>query len=144
MSQDSVVIVAARRTPIGGFQGVLSPLSATDLCAAAIEAAVAEVERISADIDDSTLKAPRSGRVLYRLAEPGEVLAAGGKILTLLDLTDVGAAPLALGAPGGEVRAVVWSVLVPAAFLLLALTAWLRGRPQRPGRPRSEPAEPGA
>jgi HlyD family secretion protein len=56
---------------------------------AAIEAAAAEVERISADIDDSTLKAPRSGRVLYRLAEPGEVLAAGGKILTVLDLTDV-------------------------------------------------------
>ena len=56
---------------------------------AAIEAAVAEVERISADIDDSTLKAPRSGRVLYRLAEPGEVLAPGGKILTVLDLTDV-------------------------------------------------------
>lgn len=56
---------------------------------AAIEAAAAEVERIGADIDDSTLKAPRSGRVLYRLAEPGEVLAAGGKILTVLDLTDV-------------------------------------------------------
>jgi HlyD family secretion protein len=56
---------------------------------AAIEAAAAEVERISADIDDSTLKAPRSGRVLYRLAEPGEVLAAGGKIITVLDLTDV-------------------------------------------------------
>jgi HlyD family secretion protein len=56
---------------------------------AAIDAAVAEVERISADIDDSTLKAPRSGRVLYRLAEPGEVLAAGGRVLTLLDLTDV-------------------------------------------------------
>ena len=42
MSQDPVVIVAARRTPIGGFQGVLSPLSATDLCAAAIRAAVAD------------------------------------------------------------------------------------------------------
>ena len=40
MSQDPVVIVAARRTPIGGFQGVLSPLTATDLCAAAIRAAV--------------------------------------------------------------------------------------------------------
>ena len=56
---------------------------------AAIEAAAAEVERISADIDDSTLRAPLGGRVLYRLAEPGEVLAAGGRILTLLDLTDV-------------------------------------------------------
>ena len=33
--------------------------------------------------------APADGRVLYRLAEPGEVLAAGGKVLTLLDITDV-------------------------------------------------------
>ena len=33
---------------------------------------------------------PRSpGRVLYRLAEPGEVLAAGGKALTLVNLEDV-------------------------------------------------------
>lgn len=56
---------------------------------AAIEAATAQIERIQADIDDSALKAPRRGRVLYRLAEPGEVLAAGGKVLTLLDLTDV-------------------------------------------------------
>jgi len=56
---------------------------------AAIEAAQASIERIEVDIADSTLKAPRRGRVLYRLAEPGEVLGAGGKVLTLLDLSDV-------------------------------------------------------
>ncbi|MGE5154134.1 MAG: HlyD family secretion protein [Bdellovibrio bacteriovorus] len=56
---------------------------------AAIEAAQASIERIEVDIADSSLKAPRGGRVLYRLAEPGEVLAAGGKVLTLLDLSDV-------------------------------------------------------
>ncbi|MCU0836048.1 MAG: HlyD family efflux transporter periplasmic adaptor subunit [Chromatiaceae bacterium] len=56
---------------------------------AAIEAAQASIERIEVDIADSTLKAPRSGRVLYRLAEPGEVLGVGGKVLTLLDLSDV-------------------------------------------------------
>jgi HlyD family secretion protein len=55
----------------------------------AIDAAGAAIERIKADLDDSILKAPRGGRVQYRLAEPGEVLAAGGKILTLLDLADV-------------------------------------------------------
>lgn len=27
--------------------------------------------------------------MLYRLAEPGEILAAGGKVLTILELTDV-------------------------------------------------------
>ncbi len=40
MSSDSIVIVAARRTPIGGFQGVLSPVTASDLGAVAIKAAV--------------------------------------------------------------------------------------------------------
>jgi hypothetical protein len=30
-------------------------------------------------VADGVLKAPRKSRVLYRLAEPGEVLAAGGK-----------------------------------------------------------------
>jgi len=42
MSTDSVVIVAARRTPIGAFQGVFSDVSATQLGAAAVAAAVAD------------------------------------------------------------------------------------------------------
>jgi HlyD family secretion protein len=56
---------------------------------AGIEAAQANIERIQVDIDDSALRAPRSGRVLYRLAEPGEIVGIGGKVLTLLDLSDV-------------------------------------------------------
>jgi len=42
MSQDPVVIVAARRTPIGAFQGVFAPVSATDLSAAACRAVLAD------------------------------------------------------------------------------------------------------
>lgn len=56
---------------------------------AAIEAAEARVKRLKVDIADCTLVAPRSGRIEYRLAVPGEVLAVGGRVLTLLDLTDV-------------------------------------------------------
>jgi len=40
MSQNPVVIVAAQRTPLGGFQGSLSPVKATDLSAAATRAAL--------------------------------------------------------------------------------------------------------
>ena len=54
-----------------------------------IAAAEAEARRIAAQIEDSTLHAPMSGRVLYRLAEPGEVVGAGGPILTLLSLENV-------------------------------------------------------
>ena len=40
MSQDPIVIVAAQRTPLGSFQGALSPVKATDLSAAATRAAL--------------------------------------------------------------------------------------------------------
>ncbi|MFT3930931.1 MAG: HlyD family efflux transporter periplasmic adaptor subunit [Spongiibacteraceae bacterium] len=56
---------------------------------AAIEVARAASERIKVNIADGTLRAPVNGRVLYRLAEPGEIIGAGGKVLTLIDLTDV-------------------------------------------------------
>jgi HlyD family secretion protein len=52
-------------------------------------AAAAEVKRTEVRIDDATLKSPVKGRVLYRLAEPAEVVPLGGKILTLINLSDV-------------------------------------------------------
>lgn len=55
----------------------------------AVEAAEAQAARIETQLAESTLVAPRAGRVQYRLAEPGEVLASGGRVVTLLDLTDV-------------------------------------------------------
>ena len=57
--------------------------------AANIQAALADIERIQADIDDSKLVAPLDGRIQYRIAEPGEVLSSGGKVLNLVDLSDV-------------------------------------------------------
>jgi HlyD family secretion protein len=54
-----------------------------------VKATQATIERIRADINDSILKSPREGRVQYRISQPGEVLSAGGKVLNLVDLTDV-------------------------------------------------------
>jgi HlyD family secretion protein len=56
---------------------------------ASIEAAMAEAERLRVDIEDGNLVSPRRGRVQYRLAEIGEVLAPGGRVLDTVDLTDV-------------------------------------------------------
>ncbi len=53
-----------------------------------IEVAAARIHRLNIDIKDATLVAPRPGRVLYRLAEPGEVLGAGGKVLTIVEQGD--------------------------------------------------------
>jgi HlyD family secretion protein len=52
-------------------------------------AAKETINRIQAEIDDSALKAPCDGRVQHRVAEPGEVLGAGGRVLELIDLSDV-------------------------------------------------------
>ncbi len=54
-----------------------------------IEAARAAVQRVRIENDDTALKAPRDGRVQHRVAQPGEVIAGGGKVLTLIDLSEV-------------------------------------------------------
>jgi acetyl-CoA C-acetyltransferase len=54
MNHDPVVIVAARRTPLGAFQGTLSPVKATDLGAAACRAALAD-SGLAADAIDEVL-----------------------------------------------------------------------------------------
>lgn len=71
---------------------------------AGIEAAHAAIQQIQTNIDDSQLSTPVGGRVLYRLAEPGEVLAAGGKVATVLDVTDVYMTIFLPTAQAGKVR----------------------------------------
>lgn len=56
---------------------------------AAKDAAEAQLAIVQSFIDDMTLTAPVAGRVEYKLVDPGTVMAPGGKVATLLDLTDV-------------------------------------------------------
>jgi HlyD family secretion protein len=60
-----------------------------DAAEAAIKAAEADVERLQSILVDLVLVSPRSGRVQYRLARAGEVVSAGQRVLTILDLKDV-------------------------------------------------------
>lgn len=54
-----------------------------------IKAAEADVSRLNAILEDMVLVAPRRGRVQYELAKAGEVVGAGSRVLTLLDLSDI-------------------------------------------------------
>ena len=47
------------------------------------------VTRVQIQIDEALLKSPVMGRVLYRLAQPNEVLGSGGKVLTIINLGDI-------------------------------------------------------
>lgn len=75
-----------RRTAEAALAAAESKLGSAD---AAIRVVEAEAERIRDLLKDGILTAPRAGRILFRLAEAGEVLGAGGKVATLLDLSDV-------------------------------------------------------
>ncbi|MEE1865587.1 HlyD family secretion protein [Pseudomonas auratipiscis] len=55
---------------------------------AAIGAAEAQVAQLTSEIDDSSLRAPLDGIIQLRLAEPGEVLGAGGRVLMLINPND--------------------------------------------------------
>lgn len=98
----------------------------------AVDAWRATLQRIQADIDDATLASPRDGRVQYRIAQPGEVLGAGGKVLNVLDLGDVymtfflptaAAGRVALGADVRLVLDAAPHLVVPAQVSFVADTA---------------------
>ncbi len=82
-------LTAARAQVKAAEAAVISAESQVNGARSAVAAVEATIERINVDIADSQLKAPRAGRVQYRIAEPGEVLASGGKVLNMVDLTDV-------------------------------------------------------
>lgn len=82
--------VAAAKAQVSAAEAAIGLAQSQVISAhAAVDATQATIERIKADIDDSTLRSPRYGRVQYRVAEPGEVLAAGGTVVNLIDLRDV-------------------------------------------------------
>lgn len=82
--------VGAAKAQLAASEAAISSAEAQVVDAnAAVDAAKAAIESITADIDDSTLRAPRDGRVQYRVAQLGEVLSAGGRVLNMVDLSDV-------------------------------------------------------
>ncbi len=98
----------------------------------AITSSREELARMQSVLDDTILKAPRRGRIQYRLAQQGEVLAAGGSVLTLLDIADVymtiflPAADAGQLTIGGDARLVLDPVpqyVIPAKITFVAASA---------------------
>lgn len=82
-------IASAEASHAAAIAGVSSAQAQVVDAEAAVEAAKASIDAIQASIDDATLKAPRDGRIQYLVAQEGEIVASGGRILSLVDLGDV-------------------------------------------------------
>ena len=111
-------IVTAQAQVVGARSGVV--------------AAKAAIAVIQANIDDSALRSPRDGRVQYRVAQLSEVLAAGGVVLTIVDLTDVymtfflsdiTAGKVAMGAEARVVLDAAPLLVIPAKISFVAAVA---------------------
>ncbi|HEY9212681.1 MAG TPA: HlyD family efflux transporter periplasmic adaptor subunit, partial [Ancylobacter sp.] len=88
--QGAKAAVGAAQAQLAASEAAISSAKAQVIDAgAAVDAARAAIDAITADINDSTLTAPRDGRVQYRVAQPGEVLSAGGRVLNMVDLSNV-------------------------------------------------------
>jgi len=99
---------------------------------AAQQAAEAQVAQIEALLKDSELQTPVSGRVEYKLVQNGEVVAAGGRVVTVLDLSDVfmtiflptgEAGRVALGSPARIILDAVPNAVFPATVSFVAAEA---------------------
>lgn len=89
-AQGAEAAVGAAKAQLAASNAAISSAKAQIVDAeAAVEAAKAAITTIETDINDATLRSPKPGRVQYRVAEPGEVLSAGGRVLNLVDLSDV-------------------------------------------------------
>ncbi|MCJ9712565.1 HlyD family efflux transporter periplasmic adaptor subunit, partial [Bordetella hinzii] len=125
--------VAAARAQVTAAEAAIQAAQAEEVGArSAIAAAEATIARVQADIVDSELRAPRDGRVQYRVAQPGEVLGAGGKVLNLVDLSDVymtfflpeqAAGRVALGTEVHIVLDAAPQYVIPASVSYVASTA---------------------
>ncbi|AOJ05373.1 hemolysin D [Burkholderia mayonis] len=132
-SRSAQAAVSAAAAQVSAAQAAIEATEAQLVAAhSAVTAADATVARVQADINDSELASPRDGRVQYRVAQPGEVLPAGGKVLNLVDLSDVYmtfflpetvVGRVALGADARIILDAAPNYVIPATVSFVASTA---------------------
>ena len=113
MNSDPVVILSARRTPVGAFQGVFAGVTAPQLGAAAIQAALADSGLAAADIDEVLMGCVLSaglGQAPARQAALGAGLPTGTPTTTVNKMCGSAMRAVMLAADqilAGSARAVV-------------------------------------
>ncbi|WP_353235705.1 HlyD family efflux transporter periplasmic adaptor subunit [Diaphorobacter ruginosibacter] len=125
--------VTATRAQVAAAQAAVAAAKAQVVGShSSVQAAAATIERIEADIRDSELKSPRDGRVQFLVAQPGEVLGSGGRVLNLIDVSDVYmtffvpetvAGRVALGSEARIVLDAAPGIVIPASISFVASQA---------------------
>lgn len=132
-AQQAVAVLSAAKAQVQSAQGaIVASKSQVSAAHSQVDAIKASVERIKFDMDDAQLRAPLKARVQFRVAQPGELVAAGGRVLNLIDLSDVYmtfflpetvAGKIAIGTEVRIVLDAAKNVVIPATVSFVADTA---------------------
>ncbi len=128
----AAVLSAARAQVDSAQSAIVAARSQVSSARSQVDAIKATVERINFDIEDALLKAPLKARVQFLVAQPGEMIAAGGRVMNLIDLSDVYmtfflpetvAGRIAIGTDVRIVLDAAKNVVIPARVSFVADTA---------------------
>lgn len=132
-AQQAIAVLSAAKAQVQSAQGaIVASKSQVSAAHSQVDAIKASVERIKFDMDDAHLRAPLKARVQFRVAQPGELVAAGGRVLNLIDLSDVYmtfflpetvAGKIAIGTEVRIVLDAAKNVVIPATVSFVADTA---------------------
>lgn len=132
-AQQAVAVLSAAKAQVQSAEGaIVASKSQVSAAHSQVDAIKASVERIKFDMDDAQLRAPLKARVQFRVAQPGELVAAGGRVLNLIDLSDVYmtfflpetvAGKIAIGTEVRIVLDAAKNVVIPATVSFVADTA---------------------
>jgi HlyD family secretion protein len=132
MRSGEAAVAAARAQAASADAAITAARAQVVSAQSQVEAVDATLQRIQSELDDSQLRAPRDGRVQFRVAQPGEVIGAGGRVLNMIDLSDVymtfflpteAAGRLALGSEVRIVLDVAPQYVIPARVSFVASAA---------------------
>ncbi len=128
----AAVLSAARAQVDSAQSAIVAARSQVSSARSQVDAIKATVERINFDIEDAQLKAPLKARVQFLVAQPGEMIAAGGRVMNLIVLSDVYmtfflpetvAGRIAIGTEVRIVLDAAKNVVIPARVSFVADTA---------------------
>lgn len=132
-AQQAIAVLSAAKAQVQSAQeAIVASKSQVSAAHSQVDAIKASVERIKFDMDDAQLRAPLKARVQFRVAQPGELVAAGGRVLNLIDLSDVYmtfflpetvAGKIAIGTEVRIVLDAAKNVVIPAKVSFVADTA---------------------
>lgn len=131
--QSFAAVLSSAKAQVQSSEGaIVAAQSQVSSAASQVDAIKASIERIKFDIEDAQLKSPLKARVQFRVAQPGELIAAGGRVLNLIDLSDVYmtfflpetvAGKIAIGSDVRIVLDTVKNIAIPAKVSYVADTA---------------------